>query len=546
MDFTVTTRTLSGGQWLSATPAASSITNGQTPQSVTVRVNQAGLAAGFYYGLVRVDSAAAANTPQIATIVLRVLAEGQDPGPAIQPSELVFTVVAGDPPPGSKNLFVYNVSGTPQTYVSSFTASNANDALSFSPGNATLELADPTRIVVQPMTNGLTPGVYDGQLALQFSDGIVRRVGVRTIVTPAAPLGSLPADRGMTARDSTGCTPTQLVPAITTLGQSFGVPAAWPVAIEAEVTDDCGNALNTGDVTASFSNGDPALNLLMVQGGTWQNTWRSGNRGGPVTLTITANDPARNLTGTREVTGGLGASSMAPVLSAALNGATFAAHSPLSPGSIVSLFGQNLGNGTAVAGSVPLGTTLADATVMMAGNSLPLFFGSNGQINALVSAGINTNTSQQIVLQRDNALSIPISVDVASASPGVFGYPAAGDPPQQGAIVNASTYAVADPAAAVAAGDVIAIFATGLGAVDQTISDGTAAPSAPLANTLGTATVTIGGQNAGVSFSGLAPGFVGLYQIDARVPSGLTPGNEVPVVVSMAGETSPPVTIAVR
>ena len=46
--------------------------------------------------------------------------------------------------------------------------------------------------------------------------------------------------------------------------------------------------------------------------------------------------------------------------------------------------------------------------------------------------------------------------------------------------------------------------------------------------------------------SGLAPGFVGLYQIDARVPSGVTPGNEVPVVVSIAGETSPPVTIAVR
>ncbi len=546
MDFTVSTRTLSGGQqWLAATPATGAITSGQTPQSVTVTVNQAGLAAGFYYGLVRVDSPAAANTPQIATIVLRVLGEGQDPGPTIQPSEIVFTVVEGDPPPGSKNLFVYNVSGTPQTYKSSFTASNANDALSFIPGNTTLGLADPTRIVVQPMTTGLATGVYDSELTLQFSDGYVRRVGVRTIVTPAPPPGSLPAARGI-SRDSTGCTPTQLVPAITTLGQSFGVPAAWPVALEAQVTDDCGNALTTGDVTASFSNGDPALNLLMVHGGTWQSTWRSGNSAGPVTLTITANDPTRNLTGTREVTGGLGASSMAPVLRAAVNGATFAANAPLSPGSIVSLFGQNLANGTAPADSVPLGTTLADATVMMAGHSLPLLFGSNGQMNAVVSAGINTNTSQQIVLQRDNALSIPISVDVASADPAVFGYPAAGDPPQQGAIVNAVTYAVADPAAPVAAGDVLAIFATGLGAVDQTISDGAAAPSAPLANTVAKPTVQIGGQSAGVSFSGLAPGFVGLYQIDAIVPGGVTPGNQVPVVVSIAGETSPPVTIAVR
>ena len=546
MDFTVSTRTLSGGQqWLSATPATGAVTNGQTPQNIAVTVNQAGLAAGFYYGLVRIDSSAAANSPQLATIVLRVLAQGQDPGPTIQPSEIVFTVVEGDPPPGSKNLFVYNVSGTPQTYMSSFTASSPNDALSFIPGNATLGLGEPTRIVVQPMTSGLTTGVYDAQMTLQFSDGYVRRVGVRTIVTPAPPSGSLPDAHGI-SHDSTGCTPTQLVPAITTLGQSFGVPAAWPVALEAQVTDDCGNALNSGDVTAAFSNGDPALNLLPVQAGTWQSTWRSGNGAGPVTLTITANDPTRNLTGTRQVTGGLGASSMAPILGSAVNGATFAAHAPISPGSIVSLFGQNLGNGVASAGSVPLGTTLADATVMMAGHSLPLLFGSNGQINAVVSAGINANTSQQIVLQRDNALSIPISVDVASAGPGVFGYPAPGDPPQQGAIVNAVTYAIADPAAPVSAGDVLAIFATGLGAVDQTIPDGAAAPGNPPANTVATPTVNIGGQNAQVPFSGLAPGFVGLYQIDAIVPVGITPGNEVTVVVSIAGETSPPATIAVR
>jgi uncharacterized protein (TIGR03437 family) len=112
--------------------------------------------------------------------------------------------------------------------------------------------------------------------------------------------------------------------------------------------------------------------------------------------------------------------------------------------------------------------------------------------------------------------------------------------------VNAVTYAVADPATPVAAGDVLAIFATGLGAVDQTIPDGAAAPSAPLANTVVKPTVKIGAQSAVVSFSGLAPGFVGLYQIDAMVPEGITPGSAVPVVMSIAGQTSPPVTISVR
>ncbi len=313
-----------------------------------------------------------------------------------------------------------------------------------------------------------------------------------------------------------------------------------------QVTDDCGNTLDAGDVTASFSNGDPQLSLLSIQGGTWQSTWQSGNSVGPVTLTVTANDPTRTLTGTRMVTGGLGASSLAPVLSGAVNGASFAPNSPLAPGSMISLFGSNLGNGIAGAAALPLSTTLSDATVVMAGNSLPLLFADGGQINAVVSAGINTNTSQQILVQRDNTLSIPISVDVAPANPAVFPYPLPGDPPQQGAIVNAFTYVVADPKAPVTAGDVLAIFGTGLGAVDQAIPDGAAAPSMPPANTVAHATVTIGGQPATVTFSGLSPGFAGLYQIDAVVPGGVAPGNDVPVVVSIAGETGPTVTIAVK
>ena len=267
---------------------------------------------------------------------------------------------------------------------------------------------------------------------------------------------------------------------------------------------------------------------------------------GPVTLTVTATNPARNLTGTREVTGGLGSLSMAPVLAGAVSGASFAPNAPLSPGSIISLFGDNLGNGIAGATALPLGTTLADATVVMAGTPMPILFGSNGQINAVVPAQINVNTSQQIVVQRGNTLSIPISVDVGPANPGIFGFPAPGDPPQQGAIVNAFTYVVADPTTPVTAGSILAIFCTGLGVVDQTIPDGAAAPTSPLANTVPKATVTIGGKDAAVSFSGLSPGFAGLYQIDATVPSGLAPGNQVPVIVNIGGASSPAVTIAVK
>jgi uncharacterized protein (TIGR03437 family) len=547
MNFTVATRTLSGGPWLSATPKSGAATNGVNTPTITVSINQAGLGPGIYYGLVRIDSAAAANTPRLVTVVLRVLPADADPGPDIEPSELVFTAVQGATSPGSKNLLIYNVSGTPQTYVSSIVASDPNDLFNFVPDNATLSLTAPTKLVMQPITTGLAPGVYEAELTLQFSDGYIQRAVIRTIVTPAPPGSSNTPFEG---RDTTACTPTQLVPVVTTLGQAFGIPATWPVSVEAEVHDDCGNTLENGSVKVSFSNGDVPLSLQVLPGGFWHTTWLSGQAAGPVTLTLTATDPARNLTGTREVTGGLGDPSGAPILGAAVSAASNSASTPLAPLSIISLYGQDLADSSyMLAPALPLGTTLAGASVVMAGNLLPLIFAANGQINAVVSTGINTNTNHQILVQRDNTISIPISVDVAPAEPAIFGYPLPGDPPTQGAVVNAITGVVTHPGTPATAGDILAIYCTGLGAVDQNLADGAGAPSSPLANTATLPIVTIGGKDAKVAFSGLAPTYVGLYQIDATVPPGVTPGNQVPIVISIAGQTSPtspPVTIAVK
>ena len=58
--------------------------------------------------------------------------------------------------------------------------------------------------------------------------------------------------------------------------------------------------------------------------------------------------------------------------------------------------------------------------------------------------------------------------------------------------------------------------------------------------------VTIGGQPATVSFAGLAPGFVGVYQVNAQVPAGITPGDAVPVVLTQGSSQSNTATIAVR
>jgi uncharacterized protein (TIGR03437 family) len=64
--------------------------------------------------------------------------------------------------------------------------------------------------------------------------------------------------------------------------------------------------------------------------------------------------------------------------------------------------------------------------------------------------------------------------------------------------------------------------------------------------TLSTPTVTIGGVGAFVSYSGLAPSLAGVYQVNALVPLGVSPGNAVPVVIVIGNVTSNTVTIAVQ
>lgn len=125
--------------------------------------------------------------------------------------------------------------------------------------------------------------------------------------------------------------------------------------------------------------------------------------------------------------------------------------------------------------------------------------------------------------------------------PGIFSSSAGG---QQYAIaVNSSDSSLAWPQGlassgshAAKAGDVLIIYATGLGAVDHQPVDG-GIPSA-LATTIATPTVLFGGVAGGVEFSGLAPQFVGVNQLNVQVPTGVTAGNAVPLQIKVNGFTS--------
>jgi len=96
------------------------------------------------------------------------------------------------------------------------------------------------------------------------------------------------------------------------------------------------------------------------------------------------------------------------------------------------------------------------------------------------------------------------------------------------------------------AGDILVIYCDGLGATNPAVADGVGSPLSPLAQTSSPVTVSVGGQNAPVLFAGLVPGFVGLYQVNAILPDGVTPGNFVPVTLSVGGLTGVAVTTVVQ
>ena len=85
-----------------------------------------------------------------------------------------------------------------------------------------------------------------------------------------------------------------------------------------------------------------------------------------------------------------------------------------------------------------------------------------------------------------------------------------------------------------------------MGSVTPPVTEGTVSPTPP-AFTAITPEVTIGGIPAKVTFSGLTPSSVGLYQINAIVPPNVPRGGAVPVVVAIGGQTSQrDVTIAIQ
>jgi uncharacterized protein (TIGR03437 family) len=228
-----------------------------------------------------------------------------------------------------------------------------------------------------------------------------------------------------------------------------------------------------------------------------------------------------------------------------INAASFAVGQVVAPGSLVSIFGSALGSGLLQSDTVPWSANLGGTSVQINGVTAYLDFVSPGQINAqmpwdVLPQGVTSGTVN-VVVTTGQGSSMPVSINVGPAGPGIFSIP-----PGAGyaVAVNNADGSVAAPDGAIAGvvthpakvGDVLILYANGLGAVDSTPADG-AASLDMLRNTVAPPTLLIGGNPAQVLFHGLSPQFPGVNQVNLVVPQTAS-GSSVPIQIQLGGITS--------
>jgi uncharacterized protein (TIGR03437 family) len=219
---------------------------------------------------------------------------------------------------------------------------------------------------------------------------------------------------------------------------------------------------------------------------------------------------------------------------------------PVAPGEIVSIFGLGIGPVTPASGafdsSGALPTGLAQTQVLFGGQAAPLFYAQDSEINAQAPYEIAAGSTVDVEVFYQGQSRGKVTVPVAASAPAIFTV-SAGTGLAEAVNQDGTLNSPVDPAPR---GSVISLYATGEGLTQPAGVDGQPAV-APSQQPVLPVTVTIGGSLADLLYAGEAPGFVGLFLVNARVPANMASTGLVPVVLRVGTAASQDgVTIAVR
>ena len=501
-------------------PGACPFAPTRTCQRVVVEFQTAGLAPGDYQGSIAVTSPGAIDAPQSVPISIHV----------------------GTDVPDRIDLYVPPVDGatdsvdfqTPQGPSPTFT--QAGDFLTVSSsGLGSFRFLHTNRIAGRYRAGGPVADI-DGSITVVGSDFAAdnRNVPITLHVTNA-PIGS-PSSQMMAIDAITGVNPRDQFVVVSNRGQGALALGGIDVATETGgawlAAEDLGNG-----IVAVRANVDGLA--MGAYRGTLTINANAANAPFVVVVVLFVRADAGPLSSCR----------------GAVNGATFDGTTPLTPNLITSLFGSQYATEVLAATTLPLPTNMAGIQVIVDGIEASLFFVSGTQINFQMPPQV-TLGEKFLQVFRDGAPGNRITVNVAPRSAGLFLFGRA----FYGAIANATQNNFPLPTrfstpgfdtAPARPGDAIVIFATGLGAVDANLTAGEAASGSPLINAIDVPLVNFGGLVFGAVgtpfFTGLAPGFVGLYQVNVIVPVNVADTDRVPLILEYPdGTMSNTVEIAVQ
>jgi uncharacterized protein (TIGR03437 family) len=511
----------SSASWLSISPGAGISEAFSASQPViTFTPNPTGLAPGNYYAVVNVAASgnSASNSPAAVTVLLTILPAGSQLPPTVSAAGLIFTAPENANTPAAQQLNLGNGQAA-INYVLTTATENGQPWLSATPFAGSVPGGGSSSLSVQVSPNGLSPGVYSGQLRLGYSNNTSENVDVVFLVTAGSTAQAQP-------RASASCSQFGLIfdQSLPTDGGAVIAGESYTLHVQSSCVPSSPDQLNvqiifsdsTGPLYATY---DPAS-------GDYEATW-TPRVAETVSFYAAANEmsaagasaiSAQSQPFTVSVTAPNAKG--APILAGVRNSASYAAANQVAAGSFISIFGSQFAGASGAASTVPFPQQLDGVQVTLAGTALPLYYVSAGQVNAVVPyfASQLLDSSQSLVIYR-NGVPAALDVNLLGYQPGIFSTGANGA--GQGAIQNAS-YQLVDASHPAQSGDTILIYCQGLGPVASPPGPGAIASAG--STTLTTPKAYIDGIPAQVVYSGLSPGSVQLYQVNAIVPQGISSG----------------------
>ncbi len=221
----------------------------------------------------------------------------------------------------------------------------------------------------------------------------------------------------------------------------------------------------------------------------------------------------------------------------------------ISQGELIAIFGANFGAAGPVANTPQnnsLPTVLGRTKVLFNGIPGAITALTANQINVFVPPSVLTDVSPvSIVVQVDDVVSAAVTVPLATSAPGLFTADSSGS--GQGAILNEDGSVNSERPSRGAWFDSLRVFGTGDGVESPQLGTGNLVISTPFPTPANLVQATVGGQAAEILYAGAAPFLAtGIFQINVRIPDGVSAGN-VPVAVSIgSGATTRQVTVAVQ